>query len=763
MSFLKLDNNGNLCEIGGLGDVASANYVEDSHLIFGHHKNEKKLSQIQEEAAKRERILERKRKRAEAEYSQQMGELRKRSLISENKKQAEAKKKNEAFRNIYDEAKRLPLITGNVETLTLNPFAGFSEGDVYIDEAAAEGIRSVFAKENPYGNNTLVGIPPKNFGWSPFDVLNSALEAAVAPVKIIVRTVQTGDVKYAVKSELTDFQRSLMADRTAMQPITDPVLAAAGKVWESKLAVIIRRIVFNKYTDPGYHTAISNRLFAKIPIYNTCYNTVDRYTGEFLTRVELAVGVPARLGRGEYVSKAELISAAIIAMQAAAIIASGGSAAVLISITASQMKQGPIGQTKEGRTLLTLAEIAGYAYAGASAASSASGSAAASSAGTAVAEKTTSEIVTKAVAQKVQQMAAEEAGKKVAKETNTGILGQIIVQGTLGPGTFKDATVAAGKEQAVVQGSKYLGPEGTMIASAVVSASVKTDAIIAAGSDPSKYFQEQLLKELEERAKIEAMHRVEQEVREKLGEPAASIAIAAAKGESFESIAKKELTAQEQKIIADQLKQNDRIIAQLNLQKQAELVKIASAAPDARTALMNNAITIDKQIITKETEKNIGMYKLGYSPVPKQNQLTDNAATLQTPITKQPDYSMSPANKAAAVEKVKAEEAAKLEGYQLKNYECSVNVTNYVGQLKMLTEQATDLRNAGKLVEAAAIEMQMAVLNKLIEQNEADAITYAQMVEVQKMQGAARVAAAEEGRNDLASEFEHPLLKYGLV
>jgi hypothetical protein len=615
-----------------------------------------------------------------------------------------------------------------------------------------------------------------------------AVKTAIAPTKIAVATVTKGPggglkaAKGEMKSELSSVRDVRSATGKAAAPITKPALKIAGDTWDSKVGKLARKVVFNKFTDPGYIIKQQHKLFNKIPIVGPAYNTIDRYSGGTLTQVEVASQVSGKLGRGEPVTKAELLTAAVVAIKAGAIAGAaftGGASMALIagaSTMAGSMKQGPLGNTAVGRTLLTVGEVAGTAYiafstGGAATAAEKSAEEAGKQAATQVAqkaveetakqaaEKTVQQAITEAIKRKAQEMAAEKVGREVAKKTGGGAITQIATSAALGPGTLKEAAVAASKKEAAKEAGKKAGPAGALIAQAAIVATSKAD--FASGKmTKSEAFSKALQDEVQIQAREIAKKKAEDEFKKAAG-PTASLLIAGAKGESISDIAKTQLTLEAQKQVASQLKVNTSQIEALNLQKVSLAGQIQNLPPDKREIAFNNLVNVDTQIVKLQAERNINLQKLGYSPTKEQAMLTQNSKTGQVQISKVPDFSLSQAEREKRAELTTEVEANKLEELNTKFYDKAISVNSKVGKLKEMADVATTLKQQNKMKEAETVEIQMAALDTDIQKEENEALILRQEIEAQKIQGVLKVTAAKEGRYDPGSEFDHPLLAYG--
>lgn len=138
-----------------------------------------------------------------------------------------------------------------------------------------------------------------------------------------------------------------------------------------------------------------------VPVLKDIYRETDKFTGGTISSLVRVTDLPSKFLISGKVSKADLLEALTVALKVGAIVASGGSAGAIIAVSSSQLKQGTLGKTALGRDLLTLGEVAGTAYAISSAASS-------------------------QVASQSTQKVSAEAGKEIAKDAVTeSVKGQI--------------------------------------------------------------------------------------------------------------------------------------------------------------------------------------------------------------------------------------------------------------------------------------------------------------------------------------------------
>ena len=104
------------------------------------------------------------------------------------------------------------------------------------------------------------------------------------------------------------------------------------------------------------------RVAKAIPGVRDVYKGLDKLTGGTLTSVERVSNLPAKAVSGQKISKAELLEGAMLVVKVGAVAVSGGSAVALIGAASGALKNGPLGKTSFGRTILSIGEVAGLAY-----------------------------------------------------------------------------------------------------------------------------------------------------------------------------------------------------------------------------------------------------------------------------------------------------------------------------------------------------------------------------------------------------------------
>ena len=807
MSILGLDKNGELVQLGEAGVSSKAPYVEDGNVAFAEYDAEaaKKLAEIKLAKMREARARERVKRERQLRYAQQLGAEQEKNVAMKYKARAAQKLRNQQKANVYLESATQPNTGFDYTHLTGNPFAGFGAGGEFVDNPNLhhQGKKDKIARVEHFNRNTMVGYedydgtigslfsniiggvtsvakkvaaPVKKITRVVKSTTKVALAPATITAKVVVGTVTGGTSggKEAFKEGTTETFRDVRDVRGTTAelaaPVTKPVVQATGVVWEAAPTRLVRGVVFNKYTDPGYHIKEAHKTLDKIPFAGAAYDTIDKYTGNTLTKIEVAAAVPGKLGRGEPVSKAELLTAAVVCLQAGAIAGAaftGGATIAIVGMMASSMKQGPLGQSETGRAILTIAEVGAYAYGGYAAGAGSAAGAGAGAAGTVgatAAQQTATQAVTQAVMTKAQATLAEKAAQKIAKETGTGILGQIAVSSALGPGSFEEAASSQLKTQAAQEVGARTGVAGQLIAQSVVAASVRTDQTLST-APVAATFQQTLTQEIEKRVRDEALKVAESESKKALGDTGSAIFMAAVKGEDVGQVVKSELDAKAKQMLIQELNARTSGLEISNAQKMALIAGIQGSTPEGREALFNKAVDADLAIIPEQVKRNQNLTQLDFATGKQQAILSDNANTaLVSGVSARPDTSLTLEQRKKNAELVQQAEAEKLAATQEKFFNYSIAVNLAVGRLKELADQATALKQEGKLKEAAAIEEEMIKINKEVAANEDAAMFQAQLLEIQKAQAGVRMAAAEEGRYNLgALNIQHPMAKYGLA
>jgi len=99
------------------------------------------------------------------------------------------------------------------------------------------------------------------------------------------------------------------------------------------------------------------------PLTEHLARELDKFTGGSITSINDIGTLSGRALRGDAISEEELINDALFAAKVASVIVAGGSATRIIGAVADQMKKGTMGETELGRAVLSVATVAGIAYA----------------------------------------------------------------------------------------------------------------------------------------------------------------------------------------------------------------------------------------------------------------------------------------------------------------------------------------------------------------------------------------------------------------
>jgi hypothetical protein len=104
---------------------------------------------------------------------------------------------------------------------------------------------------------------------------------------------------------------------------------------------------------------LTHKLMTRLPLVKDVHKGLDKLTGGTLTSLHRTVTLPGRAMQKGRVGKGELLEAVMNVVKVGAIVVSGGSAMALVAASAGALKQGPLGKTAFGRTILSVGEFAG--------------------------------------------------------------------------------------------------------------------------------------------------------------------------------------------------------------------------------------------------------------------------------------------------------------------------------------------------------------------------------------------------------------------
>ncbi len=353
---------------GGVGRLAS--YADEGSVVFGaldgrqiknrmiHKQRQKKIAQI-----KKAKAIALKRARLKAEQEKKLRQARIKAAI--NAKNAQARRKKS---RLLAEARSQRNFGYEYNDLMGDIFEGFeSHGQTISGNCPYYG--NDFERVEAYGGNTILsGDMTSCYGY------NEGLGGWGPKIKISKPKIKISKPKITVKAP----------------KITMPKNAAAAIKDVGKIGAKI-------VTAP---IAASHKIMTSVPVLKDVYKGVDKLTGGTLTSIKNVNNLLNKAAEGKPIKKGELMEAAMMALKVGAIVASGGSAASLVSAGAGMLKGGPLGKTALGQNLLTLAEVGGAA-------------AAIHQAATAQAAKQAAQTGSKELA----KQAAKTASKEVAKKT----------------------------------------------------------------------------------------------------------------------------------------------------------------------------------------------------------------------------------------------------------------------------------------------------------------------------------------------------------
>ena len=364
MPLYGIDNYGEIYEQNsvsdnGRGQKKKIEYVDEGSVFLGEE-SPKKLK-IRKGLQAKEQLkskLIKKQKAKQALAQKQRDEALKIKKASAQKKRLKSKMiHDEQMYELYSEALSQPQLGMDYSGLYGSPHDGFDcEGVVSLGTYYGNDIELV----DSFGGNTMLGGHDQGLGWG---IKISAPKIKVSAPKVVKDVVKT-----------------------------------AGKVTAAA------------YTLP---TQTALKVVKATPIAKDVYKGVDKLTGGTLTSVEKVIDLPGRIAAGKPISKAEIMNAAMVGMKAAAIVASGGSAAAVVSTSAGMLKAGPLGKSPLGSNLLTLAEVGGAA----AAIHKAAAEQAAKEGLKRASEKTITQSIKEAVQSKAADMGRSLAAKEVEKKT----------------------------------------------------------------------------------------------------------------------------------------------------------------------------------------------------------------------------------------------------------------------------------------------------------------------------------------------------------
>jgi len=517
-----------------------------------------------------------------------------------------------------------------------------------------------------------------------------------------------------------------------------------------------------KSIDPGQSIVNDAKYLKKLPLVSYVYKQVDNYSGGLIERGVSASSMPGKLVRGdtglgltdEKVSKAEFIQNMVFYAQVAMIVASGGSAATLIGFMSQQMKQGPLGETETGRTILTVGTIAAIAATG----------------GTG----SISQNLQAAAAKEAKRRAAQEASLIISEETGTGKSGQIAVQSAFMTGDASSAATAyaseEGKKIAVAEISKKTGTTGGLLTSMSLEMLEASNGSLKTDDGQTAYIANMKAHVLEQARKT-AIQIAKAEAEKRIG--AKNIALATEAYEIYQSddISQTLKDKAYAKIYAKSQSEQNKLLTQ----QQKDLIAAAKTNdPDKRLKLTLKIAEDEAKIYDIQKQRDSALKEAGLSSQILQDNLTQNAQIANVSITRSPSPLVSKEKRITSAEKFKNERGKKLANHNkimIKNAEETKNLGEYLKTLadrsRMLreaSEQETDMKKRAAMVEESkAIDAELVANSDKLSAKENEVISqYLASKEFEAKSGV-ELAAIEEGRYWYGYEYSHPMLKYGLV
>ena len=459
MPLLKADQFGNIYQYGFGDDIQKAEITSnDGNVVLdGYSKKETQVRAIAAKKAKADKLKARAirqqkillRKKKQAAKQARINQLKKMQRLQ---KQAFIRRQNEEYLRVVKAGKN-PFTGAFKSAGRGNELVGFkTPAQVVSRKNMGKGKVQGVKNAANYGNTML-----KEYNWPPKSRFSSAKSKVKSgPVKTsrtdAMKLMGLNPVSYNTQhpmaSAMTTMGQDGMGFRIRMPKFRMPrinIRLPQVKLPNIKVPSLDRVISdvgkgagqFLQATNPITHL---RKVAMFLPGVRDVYKGLDKLTGNTLTSLERVTDLPARALKGEGISKADLIEAAMMALKVGAIVVSGGSAVAIIGAAAGALKNGPLGQTPLGNAILSIGEVAGLAY----------------GAGQGLA---------KAMSKKVTDMVSAEAATEVGKKA--GPLGAIA------------ASVA------VASGSAGFNSPGSSIANGATAASAK-QAVAVAGKVAAK-------------------------------------------------------------------------------------------------------------------------------------------------------------------------------------------------------------------------------------------------------------------------------------
>lgn len=304
------------------------------------------------------------------------------------------------------------------------------------------------------------------------------------------------------------------------------------------------------------------------PVLKDVHKGVDKLTGGTLSKLDRIANLPQKIADGKPISKAEIMEAVMTAVQVAAIVASGGSAAALVAAGAGMLKGGPLGDTAFGRNILTIAEIAGGAAAiqstasaqlaaqGATQGASQGANIAATTAAKEVAKMSATDAAKKAVQNHVANMVKSKAEEEFEKKTGIPVTIATKVY-NLSTGSAKLATLPKDILKTVGEEQLKKAGLGSSVTQAIMSNNASQLGVMIKNA-PDVLMEKGKRELIAQQVKLKETLNIEnlkKKIEAKVERSVTSAKALEALQEQFEKAATKELQAQIQKLMASKAKE----------------------------------------------------------------------------------------------------------------------------------------------------------------------------------------------------------------
>lgn len=377
MPLLKVDQFGNVYQFGFGDEIQKAEITShDGNVAYGEYgkKSEQKRRQAEmKKIAEQNKIAAMKKQKAiqaQAQLMDKEARAKKLKMMQQKKHQALVKKQSDEYLRVVKAGKN-PFTGSFQQAGSGSELVGFKAPSQYVSRKKM-GQGYVRGVQNASNNgNTMLqkyNWPPRSKYSSPRTRKTSSRITSDDAAKLIGAKRKTATISYA--HPMLRVNRSMahvdgMGFRIRMPKIRMPrinlprikvpslnrVISDAGKLAGGAM----------KAMNPITHI---RKVAEFLPGVRDVYKGLDKLTGNTLTSLERVTNLPAKALEGKPIGKAELIEAAMMAFKVGAIVVSGGSAVALIGAAAGALKEGPLGKTALGNTLLSIGEVGSLASIG---------------------------------------------------------------------------------------------------------------------------------------------------------------------------------------------------------------------------------------------------------------------------------------------------------------------------------------------------------------------------------------------------------------